>query len=337
MSTAEFTGGFTAANTVINRDRWGRPLIVPVGGGKAVAHTRPSSLGSALEDMGGLIKWSMGRAAVGLARRPDLLLAVQSLADPDTVEKSKLYRLAEQAKEAAGASAAATTGTALHSFADVVDRGETLPEGLGADVVADIAAYQAARAGVLTPVHIEPFVVCDELTAAGSPDRLELLADPAGCCTKLHVTDLKTGKEVIKYGSLKIAVQMAVYAHADLYDVATGDRTPVDVCQRRGVVTHLPAGTASCTLHWVDLAAGWEAAQLATTVREWRKRKGLLTHDGPRAPHAADPRSLRDRITDCRTVDQLTALYLASLDIWTDEDTLSAKAHRTWLEANHIS
>src|SRR5690606_25497180 len=81
----------------------------------------------------------------------------------------------------------------------------------------------------------------------------------------------------IEFGALKIAMQLAVYSRSVLYDPATRERTPLEVDQDRAIVIHLPAGQGRCELHWVDIAAGWEAVQVATQVRQWRKRRGLLT------------------------------------------------------------
>jgi hypothetical protein len=53
------------------------------------------------------------------------------------------------------------------------------------------------------------------------------------------------------------------------------------VSLERALVIHLPAGQARCELHWLDIAAGWEAARLAATVRAWRARRDLTQ------PHAA--------------------------------------------------
>ena len=41
------------------RDRWGRPLIIPADGGKAIAYGRFSSHGSVLEDKFALEKWKI--------------------------------------------------------------------------------------------------------------------------------------------------------------------------------------------------------------------------------------------------------------------------------------
>jgi hypothetical protein len=73
----------------------------------------------------------------------------------------------------------------------------------------------------------------------------------------------------------KHAVQLAIYAHSDLYDPATGEREAVDVAKDYGYIFHVPAGQGTFGLYRLDLEAGWEAAQLAADVRRWRKRKGL--------------------------------------------------------------
>ena len=57
--------------TDIQRDRWGRPLIVPPGGGKAVPYRRASGIGKALEDDTNLTYWRARVVAIGLMHRPD--------------------------------------------------------------------------------------------------------------------------------------------------------------------------------------------------------------------------------------------------------------------------
>jgi len=41
------------------------------------------------------------------------------------------------------------------------------------------------------------------------------------------------------------------------------------------LVLHLPAGEGRCTPYLVDVAAGWEAAQLCAQARAWRARRDL--------------------------------------------------------------
>lgn len=247
----------------VSRDRYGRPLIIPPGGDKPVGYARWSSYGDVLEDRYNLEKWKVRTAATGLADRPDLLLAVAAARG----NKRQLDDICEQALEAAKGSAAATTGTALHSLSELVDRDEPLPV-LPPSAEADLAAYRKATA-CLNVVAIEQFVVCDDPQAAGTFDRI---VEHEG---RRYVADIKTGD--VKWGIGKIAVQLAGYSRSQVYDPATGERTPLDVDQSRALVIHLPQGQASCELIWVDIEEGWQGVLMAQQVRSWRKTSKGLT------------------------------------------------------------
>src|SRR5690606_11260548 len=139
-----------------------------------------------------------------------------------------------------------------------------------------------------------------------------------------YIADIKTGS--VEFGALKIAMQLAVYSRSVLYDPATRERTPLEVDQDRAIVIHLPAGQGRCDLHWVDIAAGWEAVQVATQVRRWRKRRGLLT--------PLTDVSLTDvsaEIAAAATVDDLTAVWARHRDAWTDDLTALAAARKAQL------
>lgn len=297
--------------TDIPRDRWGRPLIKPPGGGRSVAYTRCTTFVGCLEDTYNLSKWQQRMVALGLARRPDLLLAVSAHHD----DKDRLNALCQEATEAAAASSAATTGTALHRLAERLDQGETVDIPTAAK--ADLDAYRAATAGMQW-LHVERMTVNDTLKVAGTPDRIGLT--PTGGLPV--IADLKTGS--IDYGIGKIAMQLALYAHSDLYDHDTGTREHVDVDQQRALVIHLPAGAGRCELVWVDIAAGWEAVQLAKQVREWRNRKNLTT------PYDAGD-ALPALIAACSSVDELTALWRAHVTSWTDTHSRLAAARKASL------
>jgi hypothetical protein len=262
-------------NTVksdVGRDRYGRPLIIPEGGGKPVPYQRWSSYGDVLEDRHNLEKWKVRMAALGIADRADLLLAVAAHRD----DKQKLNAICDQAIEAAKASAAATTGTALHSLSELVDTGRDLPV-LPESARADLEAYRAAMRQVEV-VAIEQFVVCDEIPAAGTFDRIVKVGNTR------FIADIKTGS--IEWGIGKIAVQLAGYSRSVGYDIATGARTPLNVDQNNALIIHLPQGEATCQLVWVNVARGWEGVQMAAEVRRWRaaERKGLTA---PFVPQAA--------------------------------------------------
>src|SRR5690606_20972200 len=98
----------SAAETraAIARDQWGRPLI-ETPSGDIKAYTRTSTLGKALEDQQGLMKWMQRQAVIGVAQRKDLILAAAAHKD----DYAKMNEIVETAMEVAGSSAAATTGT----------------------------------------------------------------------------------------------------------------------------------------------------------------------------------------------------------------------------------
>jgi hypothetical protein len=248
----------------IQRDRWGRPLIIPPGGGKPKAYTRATTLAETIDDRYNLELWKCRQTALGIADRPDLLLAVTAHRD----DKKKLNKLVDQAIEAAKSSAGATTGTALHQLSELVDRGQDLPV-LPDTARADLECYRQTMAP-FTIVAIEQFVVLDDIEVAGTADRI---VEYQG---RRYIADLKTGSTV-DFSMGAIAQQLAIYSRGHIYNPGTGERHPTDVDQHRAIVVHLPAGQGRCQLHWVNIEHGWEAAQLSLRVRAYRKhaRNGL--------------------------------------------------------------
>lgn len=256
----------------IPRDRYGRPLIIPEDGGKAVPYTRVSKLAKALDDLDQLMKWKQRKTAEGLIRRPDLLTRVAGAlangdADTDWPTKKDLNDICAQAIEAAGASKGSSAGTGFHALTEAIDRGEEplfVPPG-DAD---RLNAYRAATEGY-TALSAEVFVVNDELRAAGSFDRLWLCPDG-----KVRVGDLKTGKSEKDY-PLATTIQIAIYANSKVYDPETGARDLVhpELDLTTGLLIHMPP-SGGCEVVPLDLEKGWRAAQLAAQVhhdvRKWK-------------------------------------------------------------------
>src|SRR5690606_13825675 len=90
--------------------------------------------------------------------------------------------------------------------------------------------------------------------------------------------DVKTGKD-LKYGFNEIAIQLALYAHADaICNGAEGvyEEMP-DVRKDVALVVHLPAGKKRADLYGVDIETGWQGAELCAKVREWRKLRGVAS------------------------------------------------------------
>lgn len=301
--------------TPIERDRYGRPLVKPVGklDSKPIPYTRCTTYIDCLDDRYNLEKWKMRQVALGIADNPDLALSAATYRD----DKKQLDQTADKALEMAKSSAKATTGTALHSLTERIDRGQ--PLGAVPDTYTDdLDAYMGATSG-MEMLEIERFVVNDPIKVGGTPDRI--LRHNG----KTYIGDIKTGS--ITWAAGKIAMQLAIYANSLLYDVSSGRRSPLpdDLNKSWGVVIHLPAGEGRCELHWVDLTAGHEAVALAGKVRSWRARKDLLTAFDT----ATDP--ITQAIHSAATVDELVAVWAAHETEWTEAYTAEASTRKAAL------
>lgn len=309
------TDDFTTPGPEIARDRYGRPIIKPLSGGKPVSYTRCTTFAGMLEDTFNLSRWQMRMTALGLVDRPDLQLAVAAHRD----DKSRLNDLCGEALEAAQAHAAATIGTALHGLTEQHDRGtlEDLTK-VPAAYRADIEAYIAATAP-LEVVQIETFGVLDDLKIAGTWDRIVKVGG------RNFIADLKTGS--IDFGIGKIAIQLAIYSRCKRYDITAGTRHRLpDVDQDRAIIIHLPAGTGTCKLVEVDIAAGWTAVDLARQVKAWRSRRDLARDFDPTA------HELVDAVYACTSIDALAKLWEAHQLEWTDSLTEIARNHKHALQ-----
>lgn len=258
------------------RDRWGRYLI-PGPDGKERSWQRVTTLAKVIADTYALEQWSQRQVALGLALRDDLFARVASCTADD---REALNEICADAKEAAGASKGRNAGTALHRFTERLDRGETVsaPPAYARDLDAYRACCTAHRLTVVDDM-LERTVVVPDVDVAGTFDKV--MAGPAWPADR--VADLKTGQEM--YGWLEVALQLACYAHAEaIWDTATGTFLPMPPVDRDiAVVLHLPSGQATCTVYEVDIAKGWELAQLAAEVRDWRKRAKTLAWAAPGA------------------------------------------------------
>ena len=239
-------------------------------------YTRCTTFVDCIEDKSTLAGWGKRMVLVGAARAPQLTAQAGNLDPQDPVGKKALSRITEQLVQLAGANDRRDKGTRLHGLSEYVDRGEPLPACTPSEL-ADMAAYKSATVA-LDVVHIERLVVVDHLKVAGTPDRVATYDGPVPDGKPLAgnlITDLKTGS--VDYGALKMAMQLAVYSRGVFYDHTTGDRSPLpEVNQDWGLIIHLPAGSAQCTVYWIDLAAGWEAVLVAAQVRRLRRKRRLL-------------------------------------------------------------
>lgn len=272
----------------VKRDRWGRYLLPNPQSGREMPWTRATTFAKTISDTFTLSMWGRRMAIKGLTMREDLYVLASSTSLDD---RKTLNEIADKAAEHAGAKVGASLGTALHSFTEQHDRGESVTA--PAKYRPHVAAYIAALAehGVeVVPAYIERIVIVRKYNVAGTFDRIfrvvrDVTIELPGVGTitlragQLIIGDLKTGRD-LSYGWLEIAVQLALYANADLvWNRDTGEYEPMpELDQRVAMVAHLPAqeGDARCEMFDVNIAQGWAAAQLCADVREARRTsKGL--------------------------------------------------------------
>jgi len=165
--------------------------------------------------------------------------------------------------------------------------------------------------------------------------------------------DLKCGK-TLEFSWLDYTIQLALYAHSPLiWDGLTKTYAQMSPKLRtdKGLIIHLPSGQARCSMHWVDLEAGWELAKLAGQVRTARAGAKTLASPfkaekpkaAPKTPAAqpvAPPQAkangahtvLLAAITDAPTIAELYRLWEHSQKgVWTPEMTAAAAARKKQL------
>lgn len=256
------------------RDQWGRYLIPDLKTGEERPWVRATTWAGTVAETFALTRWELRMAAIGLARRSDLLMGVAAVLDPESkAGKRKLNDLIERAQAEARADERKTLGSALHAFCEAHDTGRELPY-IPPPFDADLEAYVKSMRGIkVSRNYVEKIGLVHGLGVAGTMDRV----------VAFHhrelplIGDIKTGKK-LELSWTEIAIQLALYAHSDtVYDpVEERHRPMLKVDQSQALVIHLPAGEARCQLYLVNIAAGWEmASEVCGRVREWRARKDL--------------------------------------------------------------
>jgi hypothetical protein len=238
-------------------------------------YSRPSGWGSDLDDESNLVTWKIDRAMEGVASDPSIAAIVASHIGNKQGAKERRERAIQRGR----GDEAADIGTALHLMTERVERadGFAAPE----PYATDIAAYLSALDGAgLSSEFIECHLVNDSWRAAGTADRIyrahRPLAIPGFDVVvpgQRILGDLKTGKR-LDYSLPGFAIQLALYTDSVFYDVETNERSPLPTNLRTdlALLVHMPAGTGSCTLHWIDLQVGREGCRIVRDVRAWRKR-----------------------------------------------------------------
>lgn len=247
------------------RDRYGRYLI------DGTPYTRATTVAKTIDDSYSLTRWQLRKACHGLATRPDLVTSAQAH-DPDTDRKT-FETIVDQALEAAQSKAAATTGTALHRFTEDLDTGrktiDQIPDEWRPTLTAYLQRLDTDRVAI-HPEWVEQVLLYDNYQIAGTCDRIVTLTDG-----RRLIADVKTSRN-LDFSWLTFGIQLAIYAnHTHTYNYLTDTRGPrIDVDTTTALIIHLPsqgpqAGT--CTIHTVDIHAGYDALITALETREHRK------------------------------------------------------------------
>lgn len=297
------------------RNKGGRYELFHPETGKPATWSGATTVAKALSDTYHLDLWKQRMVVIGLGQREDLH-ALACGAKPE--EKDKLNKIAADAMEAAGSAAGANAGTAIHSYTEAVDRGETPVIPLRYRPL--VESYQQAMrdAGIkAVPGMIEVKVAIPELQVCGQLDRI--LAGPNWAVPRIG--DVKSQKSM--YDQVAIAVQLALYSRATHMWSHEADAwvemAPVD--QDWAVAMHMPSinqttgqpGTR-CEILDVDIATGWDLAKLCVRVRTTRSRRDLIRAYAPPVPVLA-------RVMAAESVQELYGLYeeLHPKGLWSPE------------------
>jgi len=219
--------------------------------------------------------------------------------------REALNRLVDRAKTAAGASTRANKGTILHTHTEKADEGTQALEEIPDEFVRDVVAYR-------NRMETSPFAVVEhlierstavlELGVVGTFDRiLKVVRDVTVEAGTGNFIDLKAGDHVIgdvktgadlDYNWMEIIIQLALYANGvNTAGIAVPVGRPVKWSWQRhdtdnppgpavpevrndvAIVMHMPYGEERCLLYAVDIAKGWEGAQLCQRISDWQRTK----------------------------------------------------------------
>lgn len=263
------------------RDEEGRPRLIPRGmdpdSTPRVTYDRASSMSDYLLDTAHIQRWRMRYLARSLGMNEDLAalagaeVYTTGFAKGDEGENRasgrRLDKIIDRALDRVRIVERADYGTVVHAATEP-DFAGYAPERAKADVA---SFWTFVRENGIKLLATEMFTANDEVRSAGTFDHLAYVPGMG-----IVVTDKKTGNT----DANAFAVQLAIYANADLYDITTDQRTSLEdfvsgqVNRDVGVVFQIRDGQTKA--YEVDLVGGWEAARLAAAVRDYRTRGDLL-------------------------------------------------------------
>lgn len=261
------------------RDQYGRPMLIPPGGGPRQWYTSVSTLADTLGDTFGLDRWDRRMIARGMGLDEELAALAASepyntgLGEPDKKEMKesgrRLDEIVERARDVAKAHQKRDWGTAFHGFTEP-EHSEYIkvPERMQPAVT---SFWERCKDYQVEIVATELFIVNEEFRCAGTLDHLVRIPGYEG----LLIFDKKSGV----YHPEKCRIQLALYAGGVVYDKETDERFPFmslfgdPVNQEIGVTSHTPAvvGEGHTEFYEEPLGVGRRAAAAAIWVREYLK------------------------------------------------------------------
>lgn len=300
----------------------------PITGEPEALFPRVSTIAKTLDDQSGLTEWKLRKVARGMGLRPDL---VARAAASDIDEKAVYAEIVKSALEASASKSGAIYGSAVHRFVERLDAGESMRSlVVPAELRPDIEAYARTLKEnhlAVVPGMTERVVVNPEHNYAGQWDRPYI--DRSG---DIRIGDLKTGADVVEYGSLTYGVQQALYVHATHLTTPDymGYETMPELATDKAYIVHLPIGKGVCQIYCIDIIKGWRAAMLSFHARAIRSdaRSGWMWAYAPASPEAAvqlrigrsaDIETLWTAVGDAKRIgawsDDMEAYALARYDV----------------------
>ncbi len=274
------------------RGRYHMPLLPGEAGTKSGGDWVPyglmsaTNLAGAITDTRELAIWERQRGQIGLALRDDLGAALTAAvwkakryldswdglrsSDTGRALAAELDGIHEQARDAAGGSAAASKGTVRHNvWEERAVTGRLLgTEQINSEILA-LEKLLAEHGLVRLPGLQERVVRNTALNAAGRFDDIVMSVKTG----RLYLADLKS-KAKPYYSWLETWIQQAVYASAeymlsvDKQSYEPGPLTKVE--QDRSLLLRMPSDGSAPYLEKVDLEAGLRWAKLARQVVDVR-------------------------------------------------------------------
>lgn len=293
----------------------GSPQLVPRGidpeSGIRSDYTRASYMADFIEDKSHIHKWEMRYLCKAMGQNEDLA----ALAAVERYSTGVTEATVGRDKSASGKRLDAIIGRALdrvriHEKADrgTAVHGSTEPGGpAGVERLrpASDAFREINRRELIRIIGTEVFTANDTIMASGTFDHLVRVPGHP-LLTDYVVADKKTGS----FDPFSWCVQIATYANGEPYNLDTDRRTgwpeglngwPNVINKDWGLVWQIDAETAEVKLWIIDIAFGWEMAQLAAQVRDAHKRRDIAVAYKPAtilqradALRASDPQDLAD-------------------------------------------